>query len=306
MNKEIFEITGYKGKALPCAMWLPEGKTEAVLQITHGMTEHMGRYDVFAQRLCENNIAVIGYDLRGHGKNGASDVASFGEGGWEASIEDMRSLSSYVKSRFSGKKHYMLGFSLGSFLLREYMNKYPDGIDGAVILGTGYQPPVVLSVMMAVVKTQIKKAGFDGTTNLVRELSFGTYNKKFSPNRTSSDWLCSDERELDKYITDELCKKDISAGLFYQLLGSMKKTGRKDAYDKWNKDMPVLLISGKDDPVGDMGKGIDKVFTQMLNSGMKHVKRVVVDGARHDVLHEYSCGASHKATEEIIVFTRYK
>ena len=267
---------------------------KAVLQITHGMTEHMGRYEAFAQYLQSMGIAVAGFDLRGHGKNpGDAEVASFGEGGWSASIEDMRLFYALLQERFPGAPHYMLGFSLGSFLLREYLTKYPgDGdIAGAFIMGTGHQPGWLLSIMMGIVKGQIKTAGFDKTTDLVRHLSFGTYNQIFKPNRTVADWLCSDETELDKYLADPLVRKDISSGLFWELLGSMKRTGSAFAYDGWDTSLPILLISGQDDPVGDAGKGVQAIYNRMKKTGMENVTIKLFSGARHDLLHEEKNGA---------------
>ena len=248
---------------------------KAVLQITHGMTEHIGRYEAFAQYLCSMGIAVAGFDLRGHGKNpGDAEVASFGEGGWAASIEDMRLFYELLEQRLTVVPHYMLGFSLGSFLLREYLTKYPDEgeVAGAIIMGTGHQPGWLLSIMMGIVNGQIKKAGFDKTTDLVRQLSFGTYNQKFKPNRTTADWLCADETDLDKYLADPLVRKDISAGLFWELLGSMKRTGSAYEYDGWDTSIPILLISGQDDPVGDGGKGVQEISRRMKNSGMENVR----------------------------------
>ncbi len=187
----------------------------------------------------------------------------------------------------------MLGFSLGSFLLREYLTKYPgEGeIAGAIIMGTGHQPGWLLSIMMGIVKGQIKKTGFDKTTDLVRQLSFGTYNQKFKPNRTAADWLCADEVELDKYLADPLVRKDISAGLFWELLGSMKRTGSAFAYDGWDTSLPVLLISGQDDPVGDGGRGVQALYRRMKKSGMENVTLKLFPGARHDLLHEEKNGA---------------
>ena len=293
MTKETFAFEGYHRINLPACLWLPEGDVKAVLQITHGMTEHMGRYETFAQYLLPVGIAVAGFDLRGHGKNpGDSDVASFGEGGWAESIEDMRLFYELLKQQFLGVPHYMLGFSLGSFLLREYLTKYPGEGDvaGAIIMGTGHQPEWLLSIMMGIVNGQIKKAGFDKTTDLVRQLSFGTYNQKFKPNRTAADWLCSDERELDKYLADPLVRKDISAGLFRELLGSMKRTGGAFEYDGWDTSLPVLLISGQDDPVGDGGKGVQAIYARMKKAGMEDVTLKLFPGARHDLLHEEGNG----------------
>ena len=284
MIRELFEFAGYGEAKLPARLWMPDGEVKAVLQITHGMTEHVGRYEFFAEYLCPMGIAVAGFDLRGHGANpGDPEVASFGEGGWAASIEDMQLFYAHLQRRFSGKPHFMLGFSLGSFLLREYLTKYPDEgtLSGAIIMGTGHQPGWLLSVMGWIVKGQIKKAGFDGTTDLVRQLSFGTYNQKFKPNRTSADWLCADEAELDKYLEDPLVRKDISSGLFWELLGSMKRSGRACAYG----GLPILLISGQDDPVGNGGKGVQEIHRRLV-SGHENVTIKLFPGARHDLLHE--------------------
>ena len=295
MKAEHCDFTGHNGTVLPGYIWLPEGEVQVVLQVTHGMTEHMGRYEVFADYLCPMGIAVAGFDLRGHGKNpGDPEVASFGEVGWAASIEDMRLFYELLRTRFSGVPHYMFGFSLGSFLLREYLTKYPgEGeIAGAIIMGTGHQPGWLLSVMMGIVKGQIKKAGIDKTTDLVRQLSFGTYNQKFKPNRTAADWLCADETELDKYLADPLVRKDISAGLFWELLGCMKRTGSAYEYDGWDTSLPVLLLSGQDDPVGNGGKGVQAIYTHMKKTGMENVTIKLFPGARHDLLHgEANCAA---------------
>lgn len=293
MQTELFEFEGFNGQTLHTTLWLPEQEYRCVLQITHGMTEHVGRYFVLAQELTSHGIVVAGFDLRGHGRNpGNPDVASFGEGGWEASIQDMHLFFETLEGRFPELPHYLLGFSLGSFLLREYLGRYPEGVAGAAILGTGYQPGAVLDIMMAIVKSQIKKVGFDGTTDLVKQLSFGNYNQKFKPNRTIADWLCADSVQLDAYLADPLCRKTISAGLFWQLLGSMKRTGRRDAYHGWNRNMPILLLSGQDDPVGDFGKGVLAVKQRMEKAGIRSVTMELLPQARHDLLHEEATAAA--------------
>ena len=134
-------------------------------------------------------------------------------------------------------------------------------------------------------------SGFDRTTDLVRQLSFGTYNQKFNPNRTSADWLCADEAELNKYLADPLVRKDISAGLFWELLGSMKRSGSTFEYDGWDTGLPILLISGQDDSVGDGGKGVRAIYNRMKKTGMENVTLKLFPGARHDLLHEEKGGA---------------
>ena len=296
MKTETFSFAGSGGMLLPAVLWMPEGEPRAVLQITHGMTEHMGRYEKLAEYLTGLNIAVAGFDLRGHGKNpGDPLVASFGEGGWQKTLEDMHGFFEVLNRRFSELPQYMLGFSLGSFLLREYLNAWPqDACAGAVIMGTGHQPGWLLSVMMGIVKAEVKKAGVDQTTDLVRQLSFGAYNQKFKPNQTTADWLCAEEGERSAYLADPLVRKDISAGLFYDLLASMKRTGSAFEYDGWDTDLPVLLISGGDDPVGDGGNGVRRLYGQMKKTGMENVTMMLFPNARHDLLHEES-GSAEKA-----------
>lgn len=296
MRTEPFAFSGHNEMALPAMLWLPEESPRLLLQITHGMTEHIGRYEDLARVLTVHGIAVAGFDLRGHGQNpGSKQVASLGEGGWEASLEDMHHFFEALRSRFPALPHFMLGFSLGSFLLREYLGRWSDGVDGAIIMGTGSQPAPVLAVIMAMVKGQTKKGGFDNTTDLVHQLSFGTYNQKFRPNRTASDWLCADEQQLDTYLADPLCRRDISSGLFYDLLAAMKRTGSKTACSTWKKDMPVLLLSGQADPVGDLGKGVQAVKRQLDAAGMKNVSLHLLPGARHMVLNEKRSGAAEQA-----------
>lgn len=301
MRTEFFDFTGSGHVALSAMLWLPDEPPKAILQAAHGMTEHIGRYTALAQALTGRGIALAGFDLRGHGKNpGDPRIASFGPEGWKASLEDMHCFFMLLSERFPGVPHYMLGFSLGSFLLREYLGLYPKGVAGAAILGTGWQSGVLLSFMIGILQGQVKKAGFDGTTDLVRQLSFGSYNQKFKPNRTPSDWLCADEAQLDSYLADPLCRKDISAGLFCQLLAAMKRTGAKNAYANWDKDMPILLLSGRDDPVGDGGKGVQAVYDRMKAAGLRSVTMHLIPDARHDLLHEEASGSAPAARRILI------
>ena len=172
-------------------------------------------------------------------------------------------------------------------------------------MGTGQQPAFILSIIIAIMNTQIKKAGFDGTTPLTQQLSFDTYNQKFKPNRTSSDWLCADESELDQYLADPLCRKQISCGLFRDLLAAMKRTAGKDAYQNWNKDMPTLLLSGADDPVGDFGRGIQTIDRALHNASFRDMYGTIFSGARHDLLHEEASGKAEAARRRIAEWLEY-
>ena len=283
-------------------IWEPaDGDFKMVLQIVHGMTEHIGRYERFAHELVAEGIVVAGLDLRGHGRNaGDYQIATWGIDGWKNSLNDIHAFYEKLQSQYH-KPHVILGFSLGSFLLRDYLSKFPeDVIDRAIIMGTGCQPGLFLMAMKGIIEKEIEKVGVDQTSDLVRKLSFANYNKRFKPNRTNADWLCSDEKELDEYLNDPLCKEDISAGLFYDLLSAMLRTSSRYTYRNW-RDISVLLLSGKMDPVGGMGKGVKKVYRQMEREGIM-VKMDLIDGARHDILHEYESGAAHKVIQIILEY----
>lgn len=296
MEKQEIQFIGANGTMLPGIVWQPVCKPTMIVQITHGMTEHIGRYEKLAEMLTDYGIAVAGFDLRGHGKNpGDSQCASFGVNGWNYALHDMHLFYLELKSRFPNVPHFMLGFSLGSFLLRDYLSIYYDKVDGAIIMGTGHQPKAILNMLMPVVKREIKAHGFDNSTEKIKKLSFETYNQKFAPNMTAVDWLCADTTERIKYRGDPLCRKTISAGLFWQLLDSMKRTGNLSSYRRWDKQMPVLLLSGEKDPVGDFGKGVQRVKQSMSKAGMKHIQMRFIPNARHDLLHEVKSGGSEEA-----------
>lgn len=308
IRTESFYIAraGEKDKRVYAVIWSPIKKPIMILQITHGMTEHIGRYKELAKELTKFGIAVAGFDLRGHGADiRASDIASFGQGDWESSIEDMHEFFCLLEERYSGIPHFMLGFSLGSFLLREYLGVHPKGVAGAIIMGTGHQASALLAVMSRIISQEVKKTDLYGTTELVKQLSFGTYNRKFRPNRTAADWLCSNEFQLDKYLEDPLCRKHISANLFLQLLNSMKRTGKKNSYDDWNKTMPILLISGEMDPVGNETKGVRSVYKTMKKANLSDVTIQFIPQARHDVLHDDLCGTASQLVRWMLLVNSF-
>lgn len=298
MNTESFRFVGANAVMLQGVIWTPICKPCMIVQIVHGMTEHIGRYEKLASILTGSGIAVVGFDLRGHGQNkGDHACASFGKKGWRASLHDIFLFHLEMNRLFPNIPYFMMGFSLGSFLVRDYLSRYNDKVAGAIIMGTGYQRSMVLSILKAVVRMETRKYGFNHSTPLVRKLSFETYNQRFAPNKTPYDWLCSDEAELHAYLNDPLCCRNISAGLFWQLLDAMKRTGNVRTYKHWRRETPVLLLSGAKDPVGDFGKGVQRVMRSMAKGGMKNVRMNLIPNARHDLLHEKRSGAAYEAIE---------
>lgn len=287
---------------LHATVWKPENKkVDTVVQIAHGMTEHIGRYERLAEVLTKNGVAIAGFDFRGHGKNeGDKTCASLGENGWEVTIEDMHIYYEKLREFFPETRHFMYGFSMGTFLICDYLNKYPnDKIDGIILVGTGCQNMIMLSMVISLIRNEVKKAGWNNTSALVKKFSFDIYNDRYKPNRTYADWLCSDEEEIDAYVADELNRECVSSGLFVELLEAIRRSGQKDAFVNWNKDISVLLISGDDDMMGNKGKGMNIIDKNLRRCGIKNIQIEIVENARHDVLHERKNGAAE--TAEILI-----
>ena len=169
-------------------------------------------------------------------------------------------------------------------------------------MGTGTQPSLLLSGIKKLVDREIKKEGFNNTTPLIHKLSFETYNQKFKPAGTDFDWLCSDEQELEAYMSDPLRRANISSGLFWQLLDAMQRTAQPEAYASLPKEFPVLLLSGAADPVGSFGEGVKTVAKIMKKAGMNNVQLKLIAYARHDVFHELQSGAADEMTELLLSF----
>lgn len=307
MRRESFSFYGAGEMAFHGTIWMPDAvRPRLVVQVAHGMTEHIGRYEKLAEAVTAHGMALAGYDLRGHGQNNCKGkCASFGEGGWEASLYDMHMCHQVLRKRYRDVPQVFLGFSLGSFLLRDYLSVYNTSCAGVILMGTGTQPNAVLGALKLLVKGQIKKAGFDNTTPLVQKLSFDTYNKPFAPNHSTCDWLISDAVEVARYVQDPLCKSSISSGLFWQLLDAMQRTGRASTYNQWPQNLPVLLLSGRDDPAGNGGKGVEQVAKQMEKAGMEDLRMFLLPHARHDVLHEAENGMADKAMSIITAFLEH-
>ena len=283
---------------LNCYIWEPDEKPVAVLQITHGMTEHMGRYMELAEALTSKGIVVAGFDLPGHGKNlelnEVEGCASFGENGWKKALKQIDLFYQYLQEHYGELPHVMLGFSLGSFLQLQYDCTYRRNHAGTILVGCGSQPKFVLNIMQKIIAGHIKKVGFNGTNDKVHNLAFKNYDNKFKGDSEEFRWLCSDKDELRKYKEDTRCAKTISAGLFYDLVGSMAPD-----ISTIVKTTPTLVISGTEDPVGS-GHGVENLVKK-LNQYKNDVKLVKLPG-RHDLFHEKVNGTSEKLTEMISDF----
>lgn len=290
MKKEEFYYPSADGKTqIHAIKWLPEEEPKAILQIAHGVTEHISRYEEIATYFTQRGFVVVGNDHLGHGASIAKDSEPmyFGpEGSWDWVVEDIKTCMELTQKQFSNRPYYLLGFSLGSFVARTYLIKYPGKVDGAIIVGTGQTPHLQIAMAKYMANKEAKKVGEDHTSPTIRKLTFETYNKKFVPNRTEYDWLCSSNTSLDDYIKDPMRGENMSAGLFRELLSGMDFSANLKNINRMDKNAPILFLSGDKDPVGEQGKGVIRAYQSFKKCGIKDVNMKLYLNLRHDILHE--------------------
>ena len=270
--------------------WKPEGKVRAVLQICHGMVEYIKRYDEFAQFLCEKGFYVVGNDHLGHGKSvqSKSEYGFFEKKYGNACVlGDIHTLRQRTVKKYPETPYFMLGHSMGSSLLRQYIQMYGNGLSGVVLMGvvTDHRRSSLLFVkqlcrLMAAVR------GWHYRSRMVDELVTGSFNKKFKPSVTRADWITSDKEHLDAYVTDPLCSFMFTVNAYYSMMAGMLGMQKKENISMIPKSLPVLFVSGAEDPVGNFGKGVRKVCEIYKSAGLRDVSLKLYEGDRHEILNE--------------------
>ncbi len=289
MRKEFYYLSRDGKTQIHAVEWIPEGRVSGVLQLCHGMVEYIERYNEFAEYMCEHGYYVIGHDHLGHGKsvNSEADYGYFPEkDGNRFVIGDIQQLRVMTEKKYPDTPYLMLGHSMGSFLLRQYLTMYGEGLAGVVIMGTGYQPLIILKAGQMICRIAALFKGWRYRSKFVDNLSFGGFNKKFEPSETSRDWVTSDKELRQKYVEDPLCMFRFTLGGYYQMFEGMKVLVKKEYFSHIPKDLPVLFTAGSDDPVGAFGKNVKKVYRQFKAAGMQKVAIKLYAGGRHEVLNE--------------------
>lgn len=290
-NMTEFTFLSTDGKTQLHGMrWEPDGgSVRAVLQICHGVAEHIARYDAFARYLNGLGIAVVGHDHLGHGLSlpeGGTPVY-FGESNtWNTVVDDIYVLHQRIRLWYPDVPLCIMGHSMGSFLTRTYLIRYPGTVKAAIIMGTGWQPKAVIAGGMAVAKAVGAVVGENGTSDLVTNLAFGAYNKLFAPNRTSCDWLSADEGNVDAYMADPLCGAAATVGLFRQMLSGIRFNQKLSNLRQMDPRIPVLFVAGEKDPVGDCGNGVRRTYQEFRRAGVQDCTLKLYPGLRHEILNE--------------------
>lgn len=265
--------------------------------IAHGMMEHMERYEEFALFLNKQNFNVILFDQIGHGLSAAKNLGHWDVGSFKKSINNYSLVVNYIKKMYKGNKTYLFAHSMGSFIAQDYIVEHSKEIDGLILSGSNGP---LFSVQLGAIVSKLFKNN-NKPNPFLNNLMFKPYTTIFKPKRTDFDWLTSVDKEVDKYIDDPYCGYVCTTGFFKEFITSIAKVNSIEKLSKINKDLPVLLISGNDDPVGGMGKGIAKLSTLYLNNGLKSVNLLLYPKARHELLKEF---CRNKVMDDVVIWLK--
>lgn len=267
--------------------FLPQTQAKAAVAIHHGMAEHMERYTDFITYLTSNGVAVFMHDMANHGfsNQNRAELGFFGKkDGWLGLIKDYKTVFECMRKAYPAVKHIAFGHSMGSFIVRCFDARYPELSSASVYMGTGGTNDAAgIGIKVADLIAHIK--GAHHRSEFMDKLAFGKYNVKFEK-RTSYDWLTRDQAIVDQYIADPLCGYLFTIKGMADLLHLNTAANSDEWYEKVRQDLPILLISGAEDPVGEYAKGIDEVYNKLLQSGHTAVEEKLYSECRHEVLNE--------------------
>ena len=290
VSTEVFTFSSSDGvHDIHARWWRPEGQPRAVVQLVHGISEHMGRYDAFARFLAEHGFAVVGHDHLGHGQT-ARGPAEYGwfahQDGWKCVLEDTHALFLQASEAYPELPYVLMGHSMGSFVVRGFLIFWPGVVDCAILSGTGQEPAPMVALGKAVSALLIRLQGSQAHSKLLGALSIGAYNRQFKPNRTGADWISRDTAVVDAYLADPLCRFLPSVGMFHDMMEGLQLLAKPENLRRMDQDTPVYFFSGDKDPVGASGEGVRKVAGWFRQAGVKDVTVKLYPEGRHEMLNE--------------------
>lgn len=266
-----------------------ELEPKGIVQLVHGMAEHIDRYDEFARFLASRGFAVCGHDHIGHGGS-VEDSSQLGhmpmKGGADILIADVDSLRKEASTRYPGLPYFIFGHSMGSFVTRCYLARHGEGLAGAILCGTGNQPAALsaggnaLCHLIGVIK------GPDYRSKLIDSLAAGGFNNAIDNPRTAVDWISHNRENVDAYLADGRCGFMFSAGAYAALTSLTREAVSKACINAYPKGLPLLYIAGEEDPVGNCGKGVRAAAELARDAGLDDVQVKLYPHMRHEILNE--------------------
>lgn len=276
-------ITSPDSHRIPMLCWVPE-QASSVLVIAHGMAEHAARYEPLAHWLNQRGVAVYAIQHRGHGPHCPPENHGHyaDRKGWQSVIDDLSLVIQSARSEHPDLPLSLFGHSMGSFIAQAYVQQYGNQIDNLLLCATNRIDRLKLGPYLGLVKLIKRVRGKRYRSPLIDTLSFDAFNKSFAPNRTGHDWLSRDAAQVDRYENDPLCGFTCTVGLWTDFISGMLslKPGR------WRKDLPVHLMAGDQDAVGEMGKGFNRHIANLRKAGVTVASERLFEGARHELVNE--------------------
>ncbi|MGG4393793.1 alpha/beta hydrolase [Paenibacillus thiaminolyticus] len=290
MLSNTFTFTDPEGVRVHVYRWDPEEgqPVRGVIQIAHGMTETARRYSRFAEALTDAGYVVYGNDHRGHGRTAErpEDLGYVGEDGFTWMVRNMAQLTEIIQSEQAGLPVFLFAHSMGSFLAQKYIAEHGDKINGVILCGSNGPRGRELYAGVALTKLIASARGSRHRSKMIDNMAFGGFNRTFRPSRTSFDWLSRDEQEVDKYVADPECGFLSTIGFYRDLFRLLQDIHRPETMQAIPKELPVMLIAGDRDPVGQYGKGIRRLAEMYRELGIREVECILYPEARHELLNE--------------------
>lgn len=287
---EEFLFKDRYGKTLQGYMWEKENNKDikGIVQLVHGMTEWIPRYDYFAKKLMNEGYIVFAHDQRGHGKSADQLGYACENHGFNTMVDNIKDFNDIIRKKYPDKEIILFGHSMGSFLSQRYAQKYGQTIDKLILSGSNGKPDNITKLGKVIAKVEMKLKGRENPSKLMDKLSFGNFNDNFKPVRTDFDWLCSVEEEVDKYIADKYCGFVCSSSFYHDLIDGIWSIHKEENKNKLDKNLPIYIFAGDKDPVGDFGKGILDLYNRYMEYGVKNVKYKLYKDGRHEMLNEWN------------------
>lgn len=275
---------------LAYTLYLPQTREpSAVLQVSHGMCEYFDRYRPLAEYFCARGIAVCGHDHLGHGKAAqqSGKLGFFAEkNGFRIVPEDVHRLTACMQQEFPGKPIFLLGHSMGSFIVRNVLSEYGTDYAGAVIMGTsGKNPLARIAIPIATVIQWLKGGTY--RSRFLKEAGFSGFNDRFPDDPSENAWITGDKAQRDRYAADPLCSFTFTVSAYLDLYRMLTAVSSEKWARTLPKELPILLISGADDPLGNYGEGIRQVYKWLESAGMRDVSMELVEKGRHEILNDF-------------------
>ncbi len=267
-------------------MYIPHSEVKGLFHIVHGMTEHIERYDVLMSYLAEKGYITFGYDNLGHGKTTDND-SELGfiahKNGWKYLVDDIDTFETEIKKLYPDKNLYLMGHSMGSFIVRLAAEKFPENCKKLIICGTAGKNPLAPAGLALTGLIGLLK-GDKYISRTVLNMAFGSYNKNFEGN-TGYEWLTKEKSNIIKYADDKYCTFKFTVSAMHDLIKLNSKCNSASWFKNIRKDMPILLISGECDPVGNYSKGVKRVYKNLIKYGAD-VKMKIYENCRHEILND--------------------